>query len=62
MNAGNWTLGREVFAYLHGFHWEDHRWKHRIPEVDELETFEVIVNDERPELLRPGIGNVESGQ
>jgi hypothetical protein len=54
-----WAIGRDTFAYLHGFHWEDHQWSRSIPEIDRLETFEQIVHTERPELLRIGVGNVE---
>ena len=53
------TIGRDTFAYLHGFHFDDHKWSRRIPDVAQLETFERLVHKEHPKLLKPEIGNVE---
>ena len=59
MTEPTWRIGRDAFGYLHEFHWSDHRWNRSIPLVADLETFEVIVAHEHPELLKVGVGNIE---
>lgn len=53
-------IGRDAFAYLHDFHWEDHKWQIRVPKQSQLEIYEAIVWREHRELLKPGIGNIGS--
>lgn len=55
-------IGRDLFSYLHDFHWTDHRWSQPIPIVAELETYEFIVSEEHPELFNTRANNVESEQ
>lgn len=57
--AGAWEIGCEVFAYLHGFNWDEYEWSKSIPSVAELETYEQLVYFEHPDLLTDGVGNVE---
>jgi hypothetical protein len=62
MTAPTGKIGRDVFSYLHDFHWDDYTWTCSVPSFAELETFEEIVHVEHPRLLKLGIGNVEIEQ